>query len=146
MIRFPIMKTLALILSAAGLLAAQTAVKLPPSGKAVDVTAAEIQAFLKQHPYGDDMMRMIDVGSMNAGVSLLRYQKSTAPRTTAIIHSDVPEVYYVISGRGHMKVGNENQSVNAGSVIFVAANVEHRFHDIEEELTVLVFFAPAETP
>jgi hypothetical protein len=27
----------------------------------------------------------------------------------------------------------------------VAANVEHRFYDVEEELTVLVFFAPAET-
>jgi hypothetical protein len=26
----------------------------------------------------------------------------------------------------------------------VAKNVEHRFHSIEEDLTVLVFFAPAE--
>jgi hypothetical protein len=26
----------------------------------------------------------------------------------------------------------------------VAKNVEHRFHSIEEELIVLVFFAPAE--
>jgi hypothetical protein len=29
--------------------------------------------------------------------------------------------------------------------VFVAAHVEHRFYDIAEELTVLVFFAPAET-
>jgi hypothetical protein len=28
--------------------------------------------------------------------------------------------------------------------VFVAANVLHRFHHIEEDLTVLVFFAPAE--
>ena len=33
----------------------------------------------------------------------------------------------------------------AGSVIFVAAGVEHRFYDIAEELVVLVFFAPAES-
>ena len=32
-----------------------------------------------------------------------------------------------------------------GSVIFVQAGVEHRFHDITEELLVLVFFAPAES-
>jgi hypothetical protein len=30
-------------------------------------------------------------------------------------------------------------------VIFVAAEVGHRFYDIEEELAALVFFAPAET-
>ncbi len=35
--------------------------------------------------------------------------------------------------------------ISAGSVLFVAAEVEHRFHDIAEELAVLVFFAPAES-
>jgi mannose-6-phosphate isomerase-like protein (cupin superfamily) len=54
------------------------------------------------------------------------------------------EVYYVISGRGQIKVADENHAVQAGSVVYVAKNVEHRFHSIEEELTVLVFFAPAE--
>jgi hypothetical protein len=29
-------------------------------------------------------------------------------------------------------------------VIFVAAEVEHRFYDVAEELEVLAFFAPAE--
>jgi len=42
-------------------------------------------------------------------------------------------------------VGPEDLSITAGSVIFVAAEVEHRFHDITEELVVLVFFAPAES-
>lgn len=55
------------------------------------------------------------------------------------------EVYYVVRGRAHMRVGAEEQVVKAGSVIFVGANVEHRFFDISEELEVLVFFAPAET-
>jgi len=30
-------------------------------------------------------------------------------------------------------------------VLFVAAEVEHRFYDIKEEIAVLVFFAPAES-
>jgi len=54
------------------------------------------------------------------------------------------EVYYVISGRAAMRVGDEERPVQAGSVVFVGADVPHRFHDIEEELVVLVVFGPAE--
>ncbi|HEX3264223.1 MAG TPA: cupin domain-containing protein [Candidatus Limnocylindrales bacterium] len=54
------------------------------------------------------------------------------------------EVYHVISGRARIQVGPEDQAVQAGSTVFVGADVEHRFHDIEEELVVLVVFGPAE--
>jgi mannose-6-phosphate isomerase-like protein (cupin superfamily) len=54
------------------------------------------------------------------------------------------EVYYVIRGRGRIQVGVEEQAVEPGTTIFVQAGVPHRFHTISEELTVLVFFAPAE--
>ncbi len=54
------------------------------------------------------------------------------------------EVYYVVSGRAKIKVAEEDGDVQAGSIVYVAKNVEHRFHSIEEELTLLVFFAPAE--
>jgi mannose-6-phosphate isomerase-like protein (cupin superfamily) len=52
------------------------------------------------------------------------------------------EVYYVISGRGKIKVDGEDRPVKPGSMVFVATGVEHRFHDIEEDLRVLVFWAP----
>jgi len=58
-------------------------------------------------------------------------------------HED--EIYYVIRGRARFKVATEDHEVSAGSVIFVAAEVEHRFYGITEELAVLVIFAPAET-
>ena len=54
------------------------------------------------------------------------------------------EVYYVVSGKAQILVADENRAVQAGSIVYVAKNVAHRFHSIEEELTVLVFFAPAE--
>jgi mannose-6-phosphate isomerase-like protein (cupin superfamily) len=54
------------------------------------------------------------------------------------------EVYHVVSGRATIRVGEEERIVQAGSVVFVGADVPHRFHDIEEELTVLVVFGPAE--
>jgi len=55
------------------------------------------------------------------------------------------EVYYVLRGRARFKAGSEDREVSAGSVIFVAAEVGHRFYDILEDLAVLVVFAPAET-
>jgi mannose-6-phosphate isomerase-like protein (cupin superfamily) len=54
------------------------------------------------------------------------------------------EIYYVVSGKAKIKVGEEDRDVTAGSIVYVAKNVEHRFHTIEEELQLLVFFAPAE--
>jgi len=54
------------------------------------------------------------------------------------------EVYYVLSGRATIRVGEEDRAVQAGSVVFVPPGVPHRFHSITEELRVLVFFAPAE--
>ena len=54
------------------------------------------------------------------------------------------EVYYVVSGRAKILVAEEDRDVQAGSIVYVAKNVAHQFHSIEEELTVLVFFAPSE--
>lgn len=55
------------------------------------------------------------------------------------------EVYYVLSGRGQIRVGDEDRSVQPGSIIFVAAHVPHKFHTITDDLDILVFFAPAES-
>lgn len=54
------------------------------------------------------------------------------------------ELYYVISGRGHIRVGSEVHAVGPGSLIYVPALMEHRFFDIESALTILVCFSPAE--
>ena len=55
------------------------------------------------------------------------------------------EMYYVVRGKARFRAGDKDGEVAAGSVLFVAAEVEHRFYDIVEELAVLVFFAPAES-
>ena len=54
------------------------------------------------------------------------------------------EVYYVVSGRAQIQVGDEDRSVGPGSIAYVAADVPHRFYGFEEDLTILVFFAPTE--
>jgi mannose-6-phosphate isomerase-like protein (cupin superfamily) len=54
------------------------------------------------------------------------------------------EVYHVLSGRAMLRLGTEDRVAEAGSVLFVGTAVRHRFHSITEDLTALVFFAPAE--
>lgn len=84
-------------------------------------------------------LEFLRVPAMSAGVYLLP-KGGTDPQKP---HRE-DEMYYVVRGRARMKVGSEDAEVRAGSVIFVEAESEHRFYDIEEELEVLVFFAPAE--
>jgi len=80
------------------------------------------------------------VPAMSAGLYVLAAGATDPQRPH---HED--EMYYVIRGRARFRAGDEETDVSAGSVLFVAAEVEHRFSDITEELAVLVFFAPAES-
>lgn len=88
---------------------------------------------------GELYHEFLRVPDMSAGL----YQIAAGGIDPQEPHSE-DELYYVVQGRAKIRVGNEEQAVAAGSLIFVAANVEHRFHSISEDLTVLVFFAPAE--
>ncbi|MEQ1834826.1 MAG: cupin domain-containing protein [Candidatus Eisenbacteria bacterium] len=54
------------------------------------------------------------------------------------------EAYLVLRGRGRITVELESRDVGPGSVVFVPARAPHKFHDITEELSVVVLFAPAE--
>ncbi len=54
------------------------------------------------------------------------------------------EVYVVTGGRAQFSSGGQTADVTPGMVLFVPAGEQHRFHDIVEDLTLLVFFGPAE--
>jgi quercetin dioxygenase-like cupin family protein len=101
-----------------------------------DLAEVESQRLRK----GSDYLEFLRVPAMSAGVYVLAVG-STDLQTP---HRQ-DEMYYVVQGKAWMRAGSEERIVAQGSLIFVAANVEHRFHDVEDELTVLVFFAPAET-
>lgn len=55
------------------------------------------------------------------------------------------ELYFIVAGRGKIAIEGVDYAVAGGSTIFVPALAEHRFHTIEEELQILVVFAPAES-
>jgi len=50
------------------------------------------------------------------------------------------ELYLVLEGRARLRVGDEDQLVQKGSIMYVHTACDHAFFDIDEELTVLAFF------
>ncbi len=106
--------------------------------KAALFTTADLERLRqqKQKPY----LEFLRADSMSAGLYVLPAGATDLQRPH---HED--EMYYVVRGRARFKAGNEDFEVIAGSILFVAAKIEHRFYDISEELAVLVFFAPAES-
>jgi mannose-6-phosphate isomerase-like protein (cupin superfamily) len=105
-------------------------------GKFFDISKLAIEREQRGRPY----FEFLRIAALSAGVYVLP-ASSTDPQKP---HKQ-DELYYVVSGRARMKVAAEDREVRTGSVIFVAADVEHRFYEIREELVVLVFFAPAES-
>jgi quercetin dioxygenase-like cupin family protein len=100
-----------------------------------------VQALEAQRVESGKLYReFLRVPAMSAGLYVLPAGATDPQRPH---HED--EMYYVISGRARFTSGNEDREIAQGSVLFVAAEVEHRFYEIAEELSVLVFFAPAES-
>jgi len=54
---------------------------------------------------------------------------------------DEDEVYVVMEGRARVRLEGEERRVGPGSILYVRATSEHSFFEIEEDMTLLVFFA-----
>jgi mannose-6-phosphate isomerase-like protein (cupin superfamily) len=54
------------------------------------------------------------------------------------------EVYYAVRGHSRFRVGDSDVPVRPGTLLFVPAETAHFFHDISEELILVVFWAPPE--
>lgn len=98
------------------------------------------QLIIEQQSSGKSYLEFLRVPSLSVGLYTLP-AGGTDPQQP---HSE-DEVYYIVEGQGFIRVGQEDRAVETGTIVFVAANVEHRFHTISEDLKILVFFAPAES-
>jgi mannose-6-phosphate isomerase-like protein (cupin superfamily) len=56
------------------------------------------------------------------------------------------EIYIVVEGCAKLRIGGQVQDVRPGIVLFIQANVEHSFVDIEEDLALLAVFSAPEKP
>lgn len=89
---------------------------------------------------GERYLEFLRVPALSAGIYVLPAGGADPQRP----HRE-DEVYYVTAGRGAIRVGAEDRAVEPGTIVYVPAGVDHRFHSITDELRVLVLFAPAET-
>jgi mannose-6-phosphate isomerase-like protein (cupin superfamily) len=94
---------------------------------------------VQQKESGRLYLEFLKVPALSMGI----YTLPAGSTDTQSPHTE-DEVYYVTQGMATIRVGSEDRAVVPGSIVYVPALVEHRFHNIIQELTVLVFFAPAE--
>jgi mannose-6-phosphate isomerase-like protein (cupin superfamily) len=93
----------------------------------------------QQAASGRPYLEFLSVPDLSVGLYVLTAGQPDLQRP----HTE-DEVYYVVSGRAKVTVGDAVRDVRPGSIVFVATAVPHRFHDIAEDLTLLVAFGPAE--
>jgi mannose-6-phosphate isomerase-like protein (cupin superfamily) len=67
------------------------------------------------------------------------YHLPAGSRDMANAHEE-DELYLVLSGRGRLRVGETDHAVREGTLMYVRAACDHAFFDVEEDLTILVFF------
>ena len=83
-----------------------------------------------------EYLEFIKKDSLSSGIYHLK-----AGTTDPQAPHDEDEIYYVLQGRAAFTGSGETATIAPGSILFVGAGELHRFHDIEEDLTLLVFFA-----
>lgn len=89
---------------------------------------------------GEQYLEFLRVPSMSAGI----YRLAAGSEDRQRPHRE-DEIYVVLGGRARFTAGEKDCALVGGEVLYVAAGLEHRFHDIESDLTLLVLFAPAES-
>lgn len=73
------------------------------------------------------------------GESIIEQGSSSNPH----LHDDAEEVFYVISGTGRVKVGEEEEDIAPGSCIFIPPKTLHQLLNTgHEELKVLAVTSP----
>lgn len=135
---------------------------------ATDITAAQVQAFIKDGPHdrnNDRPIRVIDVGGYRVGV-FGAFRPKDAPFTAALHQSDVTETYYMLEGAGVLVTGGmlkkptaprqsilgnwtdigssgidggTSRRLSKGDVVIIPGGVPHGWVSAEGDMTYLIF-------
>ncbi len=137
---------------------------------AVFISKEEHEAVLKEsiaRNAVDTPIKATDVPGGKAAVAMLYRSK---PEASALIHNDVTETYYILSGSGTIvtggslgtpkptdltrvnagmsqtgtRVGGESRKVKPGDIIIIPAGTPHSFSELDAPISYLVYrFEPA---
>lgn len=105
-----------------------------PDFKAFDLKDLEGQMEESGRPW----LPFLKVPTLSTGIYTLKVGATDRQQP-----HDQDEVYYVLKGKAKFEAGGEKSHVEEGSILFVKAEVPHRFYEIEQDLQVLVFFSAA---
>jgi mannose-6-phosphate isomerase-like protein (cupin superfamily) len=84
-------------------------------------------------PKGERFVELFGHGTLSVELYAPRGSDPQHPHTR-------DEVYVVVAGRGQFRNGAERHPFGPGDVLFVPAQVEHRFEEFSDDLAVWVFF------
>ena len=88
-----------------------------------------------------DWREFLNVPSLSMGV--YHVAAGSDDRATHRPH-DRDEVYVGVRGQGRLTADDQEYLIQAGVIVYVQAGVPHHFHDVTDDLTMLVFFSAAE--
>ena len=137
---------------------------------AVFISKEEHEAVLKESVAKnavDTPIKATDVPGGKAAVAMLYRSK---PEVSALIHNDVTETYYILSGSGTIvtggslgtpkptdltrvnagmsqtgtRIGGESKKVKPGDIVIIPAGLPHSFSELDGPISYLVYrFEPA---
>lgn len=123
----------------------------PEPAPATDVTAADIQAMLKQLPkekITDAPIRVADVGGYRVGVFVVFRPKSNEAKEKPAAHNTrVTEIYYILEGSGTLVTGGRitgdridggvTRHVAKGDVIMIPGHLPHWWSALDSDVSYL---------
>jgi mannose-6-phosphate isomerase-like protein (cupin superfamily) len=148
------------------LLVASSAKAQTPTA-ATDVTAAQVQAFIKDAPHdrnSDRAIRVIDTGGSRVGVFGV-FRPKDAPITATVHQTNVTETYYMLEGAGVLVTGGTlknpttprqsglgnwtdlgsngieggvSRRLSKGDVVVIPGGVPHGWASAEGDITYLI--------
>lgn len=110
------------------------------SGYSQDLQVYNMDSLLQEKASMDrPYLRFLNEPSMSMGIYTLKKGAEDGQEPHKL-----DEVYLVLEGNASIIVNDKEQTVKKGDLIFVAANAQHKFVNIESDLKLLVFFSTGE--
>jgi len=67
-------------------------------------------------------------------------------RAELVLHSHTqPEIYYILSGHGLMKISGQQIEVYPGRAVFIPGNAQHSIKNIEDQLLKFLYVFPVDS-
>ncbi len=134
---------------------------------ATDITAAQVQAFIKDAPHdrnSDRPIRVIDAGGYHVGLFGV-FRPKDAPISASVHQTNVTETYYVLEGAGVLVTGGKlkepvkprqstlgnwtdlgssgieggvSRRLCKGDVVIIPGGVPHGWASVESDVTYLI--------